>query len=76
MGCTDLSESTLVKMPHCWKSHVVAQLSLNGSLYDGRSMCNSANSSILYDNVLEGHVVWSFLGFRKEVVIFGYTLFE
>ena len=21
------SESTLVKMPHCWKSHVVAQLS-------------------------------------------------
>ena len=25
-GCTDLSESTLVKMPHCWKSHVTAQL--------------------------------------------------
>ena len=23
-GCTGLSESTLVKMPHCWKSHVVA----------------------------------------------------
>ena len=23
-GCTDLSESTLVKMPHCWKSHVTA----------------------------------------------------
>ena len=21
-GCTGLSESTLVKMPHCWKSHV------------------------------------------------------
>ena len=21
-GCTDSSESTLVKMPHCWKSHV------------------------------------------------------
>ena len=25
-GCTGSSESTLVKMPHCWKSHVVAQL--------------------------------------------------
>ena len=25
-GCTGLSESTLVKMQHCWKSHVVAQL--------------------------------------------------
>ena len=21
-GCTRMSESTLVKMPHCWKSHV------------------------------------------------------
>ena len=24
-GCTGLSESTLVKMPHCWKSDVAAQ---------------------------------------------------
>ena len=23
-SCTGSSESTLVKMPHCWKSHVVA----------------------------------------------------
>ena len=25
-GCTGSSESTLVKMPHCWKSHAVAHL--------------------------------------------------
>ena len=25
-GCTCSSESTHVKMPHCWKSHVMAQL--------------------------------------------------
>ena len=25
-GCTDLSESTLVKMSHCWKSHVAAHM--------------------------------------------------
>ena len=25
-GCRGSSESTLVKMPHCWKSHAVAQL--------------------------------------------------
>ena len=25
-GCTGWSECTLVKMPHCWKSHVVAQI--------------------------------------------------
>ena len=27
-GCTGSSESTLVKMPHCRKSHVVAHISL------------------------------------------------
>ena len=27
-GCTGSSESTLVKMPHFWKSHVVAHVSL------------------------------------------------
>ena len=26
-GCRRSSESTLVKMPHCWKSHALAQLS-------------------------------------------------
>ena len=26
-GCTVLSEPTLVKMPHCWKSHVAAHMS-------------------------------------------------
>ena len=25
-GCIGSSESTLVKMPHCWKSHVAAQM--------------------------------------------------
>ena len=25
-GCTGSSESTLVEMPHCWKSHVTSQL--------------------------------------------------
>ena len=27
-GCTDSSESRLVKMPHCLKSHVTAHLSV------------------------------------------------
>ena len=25
-GCTDSSDSTHVKMPHCWKSHVAAHI--------------------------------------------------
>ena len=29
-GCTGSSESTLVKMPHCWKSHVTAHMFTGG----------------------------------------------
>ena len=25
-GCRGLSESTFVKMPHCWKSHALVQI--------------------------------------------------
>ena len=32
--CTGSSESTLVKMPHCWKSHVRAHLILIGFVAD------------------------------------------
>ena len=32
-GCTGLSESTLVKMPHCWNSHAVAQIILLDIMY-------------------------------------------
>ena len=28
-GCTGSSESTLVTMPHCWKSHVMAHLMMH-----------------------------------------------
>ena len=28
-GCTGSSESTFVKMPHCWKSHVAAQFAFS-----------------------------------------------
>ena len=49
-GCTCSSESTLVKMPHCWKSHATAHLSLLTllhsdlpklhNIYFGCSVCN------------------------------------
>ena len=32
--CTGTSESTLVKMPHCWKSHVAAHISFLGNIID------------------------------------------
>ena len=37
-GCTSSSESTVVKMPHCWKSNVAAHLFFSSS--DG---CHRAN---------------------------------
>ena len=37
-GFTGLSESTLVKMPHCWKSHVTAQIYLDWFSVDNFSL--------------------------------------
>ena len=33
-GCTGSSESTLVKMSNCWKSHVLAQMLIVLSLFN------------------------------------------
>ena len=46
-GCADSSESTLVKMPHCWKSHVSAHVTAqiapgaSGILVSGREKNNA-----------------------------------
>ena len=40
-GCTGSSESTLVKMPHCWKSHVAAHIRHPACVYFG---CVSSSS--------------------------------
>ena len=46
-GCTGLSESTLVKMPHCLKSHVMAQL-LSFLLQD---LLRTMPSNVCYCNI-------------------------
>ena len=33
-GCIGSSESTLVKMPHCWKSHVADYINLQKDLHN------------------------------------------
>ena len=45
-GCTGSSESTLVKISHCWKSHVTAHMS-SATFVIGVSMVNC--DSFLYD---------------------------
>ena len=46
-GCTGSSESTLVKMPHCWKSHVAAHLCSRSKPYiraiNGSAVINVAS---------------------------------
>ena len=37
--CTGSSESTLVKMPHCWKSHVTAHLSVTCHIHGIVASC-------------------------------------
>ena len=46
-GCTGSSESTLVKMPHCWKSHATAHyydfmLYFSAFIDDMEKLCFSA----------------------------------
>ena len=42
-GCTGSSESTLVKMPHCWKSQSVAHLLVAPLLSVVSFSCGEAN---------------------------------
>ena len=51
-GCTCSSESTLVKMPHCCKSHVTAQFILTAS--DLLTHCGPVEVSIKFDIVYLG----------------------
>ena len=46
-GCTGSSESTLAKMPHCWKSHVTAQLC---SFLHFFSWCSIITQSTIFSN--------------------------
>ena len=43
-GCTGSTESTNVKMPHCWKSHVAAQMVLIFSLKHLLAVCMFGNN--------------------------------
>ena len=41
-GCRGSSESTLVKMPHCWKSHALAQ-------FYSHAHCNQADILMVFN---------------------------
>ena len=43
-GCTGLSETTLIKMPHCWKSRVTAHFLLHTLITSG-----ALDKCVIYD---------------------------
>ena len=47
IGCRGSSESTHVKMPHCWKSHALACLSIHSS-HRFYVVTEHSSASILY----------------------------
>ena len=46
-GCTGSSEFTLVKLPHCWKSHVTAHIF--GSIVDPNAFCLYGSYAHVFD---------------------------
>ena len=50
-GCTGSSESTLVKMPHCWKSHVTAHMITLPFLWDPNIVLYRESILLGYRNI-------------------------
>ena len=65
-GCTGWSESTLVKIPHCWKSHFAAHLLTNAREFGklSRQRASNAQASLRICADSPGP---SLLGIRSEV---------
>ena len=56
-GCPGSSESTHVKMPHCWKSHALAHLfQMSGDLAKQRTLCKWTLDKGLKQSILDGTI--------------------
>ena len=74
-GCTDSSESTHVKMPHCWKSHALAHLALQQIQshsylifisHNKRESYKPENCIKVYGNLISWNYFWSLTVFLKK----------
>ena len=66
-GCTGSSESTLVKMPHCWKSHVTAHIQCSpfimlyfGSIGKARNISELCHKGAILQSHRKMTMEWSF----------------
>ena len=63
-GCTGSSESTLVKIPHCWKSHVMAHMLL---ISDSWVNCNDSRMILCQlEEVLQAQ---AYILFYKRILV-------
>ena len=46
-GCTGSSESTIVKMPHCWKSHDTAHIACAQTELSGQSDTSTSRTNYI-----------------------------
>ena len=67
-ACTGSSESTLVKMPHCWKSHVTAHTTVIMS-YVGLKLAFCPNTTL---SVYREGFIAEFMG-RTRTAVQAYT---
>ena len=59
-GCRGLSESTHVKMPHCWKSHATAQIiSISWRYFRKMSQNQQIKCPFLHLNLFPENLDWS-----------------
>ena len=72
-GCTGSSESTLVKMPHCWKSHVTAQQGLPQNTNTGFSTTYALKPQNVFRILLYYFLCGIFVGFYHEFRILRLT---
>ena len=82
-GCTGSSESKLVKMPHCWKSHVTAHLYFQRVQLIFQFFCYSSlplfHSAMGWSVVCDCGISWSYshafyMGFNTRSLTLAITL--
>ena len=49
-GCRGSSDSTLVKMPHCWKSHATAYFIFGKNTYSSNGVMDKHNLLVILGN--------------------------
>ena len=72
-GCTGSFESTLVKMPHCWKSHATAQLFLTRCFL---VLLHKQGGQSRDTHVVISHVLFSFFARFKVCFTIIFLLFD